>query len=220
MTAPAASDDALPEHQALFSRSLRFRLGLTLAIAIAGSAAVFAVLIIAHSRKEVLSQTILQNQQIAEVIRRSTRYAMLQNHREQVTQIIDAVSRTHGIEKIRIFDKDGEIISSTLPGEVGSRVDKSAEACYHCHTAGQPLKHIPGADAPPHLPLARRAPDPRHDRRHPQRAGLLDRCLPRPPRLGHRARRARHRLLARRPRRQRARRLSRRVRDRRRAWRS
>jgi two-component system, NtrC family, sensor kinase len=146
MVAPTASDNAVPAPQTLFSRSLRFRLGLTLAIAIAGSAAVFAILIIIHSRKEVLSQTILQNQQTAEVIRRSARYAMLQNHREQVAQIIEAVSRTHGIEKIRIFDKDGEIISSTLPAEIGNRVDKTAEACYHCHVAGQPLQHIPGPD--------------------------------------------------------------------------
>jgi two-component system NtrC family sensor kinase len=55
------------------------------------------------------------------------------------------VSRTRGIEKIRIFDKEGEIITSTLPAEVGTRVDQSAEACYHCHAAGRPLQQIPGS---------------------------------------------------------------------------
>jgi two-component system NtrC family sensor kinase len=144
--APAAGEDAPRERPALYHRSLRFRLGMTVALAIAGASAVFAMLIVAHSRNEVLSQTILQNQQTAEVIRRSTRFAMLQNHREQVAQIIEAVSRTRSIEKIRIFDKDGEIITSTLPSEVGTRVDKTAEACYHCHAAGRPLQQIPGPD--------------------------------------------------------------------------
>jgi len=146
MTAPAATEDPLRERPALFHRSLRFRLGMTLALAIGGASLVFALLIIAHSRNEVLAQTILQNQQTAEVIRRSTRYAMLQNHREQVTQIIEAVSRTRSIEKIRIFDKEGEIITSTLPSEVGTRVDKTAEACYLCHAANRPLQLIAGPD--------------------------------------------------------------------------
>ena len=92
----------------------------------------------------MLAQTISQNQQTAEVIRRSIRYAMLQNHREQVAQIIEAVSRTRGIEKIRIFDKEGEIITSTLPSEIGTRVDKAAEACFHCHNADRPLQQLPG----------------------------------------------------------------------------
>ena len=146
MKAPAAFEEDPHEDQTSFRHSLRFRLGMTIALAIGAASVVFAFLIIAHSRNEVLSQTIVQNQQTAEVIRRSTRYAMLQNHREQVAQIIEAVSRTRSIEKIRIFDKDGEIITSTLPSEIGTRVDKTAEACYHCHAADRPLQQIPGPD--------------------------------------------------------------------------
>jgi two-component system NtrC family sensor kinase len=146
MRVPASAKDVPRQRPALYHRSLRFRLGFTLALAIGCASLVFALLIIVHSRNEVLSQTILQNQQTAEVIRRSTRYAMLQNHREQVSQIIEAVSRTRSIEKIRIFDKDGEIITSTLPSEIGTRVDKTAEACYHCHAADLPLQQIAGPD--------------------------------------------------------------------------
>jgi len=140
----AGGADALRKRPAAFHRSLRFRLGVTLAFAIAGSTAVFASFLAAHSRGEILAQTISQNQQTAEIIRRSIRYAMLKNHREQVSQIIEAVSRTRGIEKIRIFDKEGEIITSTVPGEIGTRVNQSAEACFHCHAAGEPLQQIPG----------------------------------------------------------------------------
>jgi len=73
MKAPAAPGNALRERPPLARRSLRFRLGITLAIAIAGAAAVFSIVISTHSRKDVLSQTISQNQQTAEVIRRSIR---------------------------------------------------------------------------------------------------------------------------------------------------
>jgi two-component system NtrC family sensor kinase len=144
MKVPAAPADASFQRPAPFRRSLRFRLGVTLAAAIAAAAAVFGYFMIVHSRSEVLDQTIAQNQQTAEVIRRSVRYAMLQNRREQVAQTIEAVSRARGIERIRIFDKEGEIITSTLPSEIGTRVDKTAEACYHCHAAGAPLRQLPG----------------------------------------------------------------------------
>ncbi len=111
----------------------------------------------------------MQNQQLAEVIRRSTRYAMLENHRDRVAQIIAAVSRTAGIERIRILSRDGEIISSTLAAEVGTRVDKTAEACYHCHAAGRPSSRFRAEEAPD-LPLGGGGPPhSRHDRRHPQR---------------------------------------------------
>jgi two-component system NtrC family sensor kinase len=143
---PADPAGAAAKPPIIFSRSLRFRLGLTLAVVIAGATAVFAVFFIMHSRGEILEQTISQNQQTAEVIRRSIRSAMLQNRREQVAQIIEAVSRTRGLEKIRIFDKQGEIISSTLPQEVGTRVDRSAEACFRCHAADRPLQQLPGSE--------------------------------------------------------------------------
>jgi len=129
-----------------FFRSIRFKLGLTLALALTLATAAFAVIIGIHTRRAFLDRTVTQNQQLAEVIRRSMRHAMLENHREQVAAIIEAVSRARGIEKIRILSRDGLVISSTLPAEVGTRVDKTAEACYSCHQSGQPLRQIPGPD--------------------------------------------------------------------------
>lgn len=138
---PARGDRPIPFH-----RTLRFRLGMTLAVLITASAAVSAHFIIAHTRSEILLQAIAHSRQTAEIIRRSTRYAMLQNHREQIERIIEAVSRTRGFEKIRIFDREGRIITSTLPSEIGTRVDTTAEACYGCHAAGRPLTQLAGQD--------------------------------------------------------------------------
>lgn len=144
--APAPSGSSPGDGPLPFHRTLRFRLGVTLAIVISASAAVFAFFIVRHTRGEILLQAIAQSRHTAEIIRRSTRYAMLQNHREQVERIIEAVSRTSGFEKIRIFDREGRIITSTFPAEIGTRVDTSAEACYGCHAAGKPLAQLPGPD--------------------------------------------------------------------------
>jgi two-component system NtrC family sensor kinase len=48
-----------------------------------------------------------------------------------------------GIEKVRVFNKEGAIIFSTDSLDAGKMVDKKAEACYACHTADRPLERLP-----------------------------------------------------------------------------
>jgi two-component system NtrC family sensor kinase len=68
---------------------------------------------------------------------------MLLNQRESVHRIINTIGKQEGIEKVRIFNKEGEIIFSTDSLDVGKMVDKKTEACYACHAADQPLERLP-----------------------------------------------------------------------------
>ena len=45
---------------------------------------------------------------ISKTIRRSIRYSMLRNEREEVFHIIDTLGHENGISRIRIFNKEGE----------------------------------------------------------------------------------------------------------------
>jgi two-component system NtrC family sensor kinase len=56
--------------------------------------------------------------------------------------MMQVISRQPGIEKVRIFNKEGRVTYSTQQGEIGSLVDKGAESCYACHTAGRPLERL------------------------------------------------------------------------------
>jgi two-component system NtrC family sensor kinase len=80
---------------------------------------------------------------LSETVKSSTRYDMLLNRRESLHQIINTIGRQDGIEKVRIFNKDGGIIFSTDSADIGGIVDKRAEACYACHSADQPLESLP-----------------------------------------------------------------------------
>jgi two-component system NtrC family sensor kinase len=55
---------------------------------------------------------------------------------------METIGRQEGIEKVRIFNKDGKVTFSTDRAEVGTLVDKRAESCYACHTAGQPIVRL------------------------------------------------------------------------------
>ncbi|MCG2815592.1 MAG: two-component sensor histidine kinase, partial [Candidatus Aminicenantes bacterium] len=80
--------------------------------------------------------------QLSEMIKSSTKSDMMFYRRERVHEIIDTIGQQEGLEKVRIFNKEGIIIYSSDKTVVGTMVDKRAEACYGCHTADQPLERL------------------------------------------------------------------------------
>ncbi|MDP3981723.1 MAG: ATP-binding protein [Chlamydiota bacterium] len=80
--------------------------------------------------------------QLSETVISSTQYGMLLNQREHVHKIIDTIGKQSGLRKVRIFNKEGEIIYSSQKDDIGTMVDKDAESCYACHSVGKPLDHL------------------------------------------------------------------------------
>jgi two-component system NtrC family sensor kinase len=83
---------------------------------------------------------------IAETIRRSSRDAMLRNDREDLHRMMAVLGAQQGITRIRVFNKEGRIQTSTDPGEIGRFVDKRAEQCDGCHQGPTPLVRLEGPD--------------------------------------------------------------------------
>ena len=79
---------------------------------------------------------------ISDLIKKSTRYSMLLNRREDVYEIIKTVGTEAGVKGIRIYNKQGKIIFSTDSTEVNKSVDVSAEACNVCHNGSTSLKSL------------------------------------------------------------------------------
>lgn len=103
---------------------------------------IFAYVILDAHRQQLISEIRRNANQLSETVKSSTRYDMLLDKRESVHRIITTIGTQEGIEKVRIFNKDGAIIFSTDPSDVGKMVDKNAEACYACHAANQPLEQL------------------------------------------------------------------------------
>jgi two-component system NtrC family sensor kinase len=83
---------------------------------------------------------------IAETIRRATRDAMMRNSPEEIHWMIESIAAQQGITRIRVFNKQGRIGTSSSPDEVGTFVDTRAEQCYACHQRNQPLDRLEQAD--------------------------------------------------------------------------
>ncbi len=128
--------------------SLKLKMGVFLAVTLAVAMLLFTVLVVRHNRQELLQEATGHVNQLSEVITRSTRFAMLQNQPAYVGQIIQDVGNQQNIEKVRILSKDGTIIHSTFPEEIGTTVQEKAEECGQCHGARPTLEQIPACKRP------------------------------------------------------------------------
>jgi len=127
-----------------------FNLSLRLTICLVGVLLLIFVLLgrqIVHLHRQHLEESVFASaDRISDTIKRSTRYSMLQNHRDEVYHIISTIGGEPGIGKIRIYNENGRISYSTDPHEVGTFVDKQAEACTVCHFQGEPLRRLKRPD--------------------------------------------------------------------------
>ncbi|MFC1837094.1 PAS domain-containing sensor histidine kinase [Thermodesulfobacteriota bacterium] len=74
--------------------------------------------------------------QVSDIIKYSTNYSMMTNERDGIYRIVNTIAREPGIEKIRIYNKEGKITFSTEEAEVNSMVDMHEDACNVCHSDG------------------------------------------------------------------------------------
>ncbi len=80
--------------------------------------------------------------QFSDTIKASTYHFMQSDERAGAYRTMEMIGRLEGIEQVRMLNKDGRVTFSTDRAEIGRLVDKSAEACYACHAAGQPLVRL------------------------------------------------------------------------------
>lgn len=104
----------------------------------------YAAMSISAENERTLNGFLTSAVRLGDVIRRSTRGAMLRNQREAVSEIVETIAEEPGIEGIRIYNKRGETIYYSETSAEMRPVDMQAEACYGCHgKRGEPLAGLP-----------------------------------------------------------------------------
>jgi two-component system NtrC family sensor kinase len=125
------------------SINLKVKVTLSLFIILTVVAILFSLVFVKHREAELQGEIARHVTQISEVIVASTRYAMLINQREIVAKIIEDIGQQKGIERVRLINKDGTIIHSNRPADVGHSVMRQDEPCVQCHQNSLPLKKVP-----------------------------------------------------------------------------
>lgn len=121
------------------SSKLILVVGLTAVIIIG----IYSYLNIKNQESVLLSEGERHANQLSEMVKNATQNLMMQNDRERIQQIIDRIGLDPAIDNVRILNKEGEIIYSTIPTDIGMMLDKQAESCYACHAENKPLEKLP-----------------------------------------------------------------------------
>lgn len=129
-----------------FLQSLGGKLIFCVAVILALLIAAFTSINIRDHRGQLIEQVILGAHRFSDTVMKSTWYYMLKFQRDDIHRIIDSIGDQEGIEEVRIFNKEGTIMFSSLSEEIGHRVDMEAEACYVCHAVDKPLERISNPD--------------------------------------------------------------------------
>lgn len=80
---------------------------------------------------------------LAEALYGSLHTSMLANDRQNLREAVAQITQRAPNVRVRIFNKDGVIVFSSLEKEIGERLDPSAESCFKCHAQGKPIERLP-----------------------------------------------------------------------------
>ena len=123
-------------------KSIEFKIILSVAITTLAVNGFFTFLYLDVQARH-LDETILKSAtRLSETIKKSIQYDMLVNRKENAYRIMETIAEQEGIEKVRIYGREGTILFSTDKVELGTMVDKKAEACYACHAKDTPIEKL------------------------------------------------------------------------------
>ena len=127
-------------------KKIGFKLILAVGITALLTIGIFSYFNIQSHSSSLLAEVERGANQLSETVKNGTRYDMLLNQRDRILRNINTIGQQPGIRDVRILNKSGEIIYSSHRDDIGKMVDKKAESCYACHTAGKPLERLPIKD--------------------------------------------------------------------------
>jgi two-component system, NtrC family, sensor kinase len=103
----------------------------------------FAWVNINNLQSLLVNNTVRDLDNLASTIIRMTRHQMLLDNRPLVYQMINEVANRPGVDRIRMINREGIIVHSTVADEVGKPLDQKAVRCTLCHKPDRTLSHLP-----------------------------------------------------------------------------
>ena len=123
-------------------RRLAQRLILPLTIIVILIAVVSGLITVRTQERQLVDSIILGADQLSRGIASATWHAMLDDNRDAAYAVMQTIAEKQGIDRIRIFNRDGQVMHSTAPGESGQRVNRRSEVCVMCHSGTEPRTNL------------------------------------------------------------------------------
>ena len=117
-------------------RRLDFKLILSLTVLIVGISCVSGFLNWHMQKNQLVETMVLGADQLSRSITSATWHAMLDDDRKAAYEIMRVIADKHGVDRIRMFNREGRLAFSTDANEQPNLVSPSDGVCVGCHGAG------------------------------------------------------------------------------------
>jgi two-component system NtrC family sensor kinase len=91
-----------------------------------------------RQRAQVEGLVALSADRLADMARRATHDAMLRNDTEGIKRVVASIGAQEGVNRIRIYNKEGRVRFSSTQAEEGTLVSIRSDECIACHGGAQP----------------------------------------------------------------------------------
>jgi len=129
-------------------RSLTFKFTASLTLCAVLVTVLAAYLNIQMRHREYIQDVGMWAYQLSETVKNATRHSMMVNRRYETQLAVDSIASQAWIEKVRIFDAEGNIAYSSVQEEIGRHVGKGSRECAVCHESEKPMSRLPGPEVP------------------------------------------------------------------------
>ena len=100
-----------------------------------------------YFKRHVVSNAMSDIELVSDTIMLALHYAMMLDSEEDIKENINNISKQEDIRSVRLYNKQGKIVFSNIPEEVGRVIEVESPSCWTCH------QYTP---TPPSMPLAQR----------------------------------------------------------------
>lgn len=125
-----------------FCKTLTFKLSASLIVLFVIIFFITTIILIDQSKKQVLEIIEKNIIRTGDIIKRSTRYSMLLNRREDVYQIIKTIGNEPEVSGIKVYNKLGIISFADDDSLINKKVDMNSEECSPCHSIKNPKLYL------------------------------------------------------------------------------
>jgi two-component system, NtrC family, sensor kinase len=127
-------------------RRLDFRLILSLTVLIVAISCVSGYLNLRMQKNQLIETMVLGADQLSRSITSATWHAMLDDDRKAAYESMRVIADKHGVDRIRMFNREGRLVFSTDAQEHLSITSPSSEVCISCHGA-TPIRSKPAVNS-------------------------------------------------------------------------
>ncbi len=123
-------------------RRLSWKLILSLTVIVVLVRGFYGLYAVRTEKRRLMDMMVLGADQLSRSITSATWHSMLADQRSSAYETMSVIAEKQGVDRIRMFNREGRLMFSTRPAEREAHANLSSEVCSACHQGGGRLESL------------------------------------------------------------------------------